>query len=361
MKKYFVSLKTYIALMGSLAFGVLNLLVCFIVWGVFYSAFGGELSFWQGMGLTICICMVTAVLNFAFLYFGMRFFMRPIKRVLDVIKAVASGNFAARAIRKLHPRKQEFVYMHELDELIVNINKMSEQLEHHEQLQKQFVSNVSHELKTPIASIAGFSELIQDETTSGTIKNYAEFINNEANRLNKLCSSMLILSRLDGAKIINLSDEIRVDEQLRQVVIWLSASYAGREFELDLQHCTLFSNASLLTQIWQNLIENAIKYSPQNSKIEIYCHDENEECVVVIKDHGIGMSKEQMDKIFERFYQCEESHKALGSGLGLSIVRQILTLLKCEILYESALGDGTKVSVKIPKNSNSQKNTKEHI
>ena len=177
---------------------------------------------------------------------------------------------------------------------------------------------------------------------------YAASIGAEANRLSKLCTDMLKLTRLDSGAAVCLDETVRIDEQLRQCIISLSQSYEGHEFELDLSPLSVRSNAGLLNQIWRNLIENALKYSRPSGKIFVRCHACDGFAQVIVKDEGIGIAREKLDKIFDRFYQCEESHKELGSGLGLSIVRRALDILGGQIEYESEPGIGTEARVKIP-------------
>ena len=349
MKKYLISLKSFIAFYSSLAFGVINFIVCFAVCMLFCIGIGGKIGgFWDGVALCAIICLITMALNFTLLYFGLKILFRPIKRLLGAITAIANGDFEARAERKIHRYRTDYVYMHELDELVVNVNKMAQKLQKHEQLQKEFVSNVSHEMKTPISSIAALSEMIGGGVSEERAVRYAASIGAEANRLSKLCTDMLKLTRLDSGAAVRLDETVRIDEQLRQCIISLSQSYGEREFELDLSPLSVRSNAGLLNQIWRNLIENALKYSQPSGKIFVRCCACDGFAQVIVKDEGIGISREKLDKIFDRFYQCEESHKELGSGLGLSIVRTALDLLGGQIEYESEPGTGTEARVKIP-------------
>ncbi|MGG7048802.1 MULTISPECIES: HAMP domain-containing sensor histidine kinase [unclassified Campylobacter] len=351
MRKYYVSLKTYVAAFSSLAFGFFSVISCLIIWGIFYHIFGKDLSFYSALLLSVLSCILAVGLNFTLLYFGMKFLIRPIKRIKDTIDAVANGDFSARAERKVHKNLSDYVYMHELDEVIVNLNKMAQHLELNQNLQKEFISNVSHEIKTPIFSIAGLSELMLENPAQNA--HYSALINKEANRLNRLCDDLLKLARLDNSSIVKLDEVVQVDEQLRSSVILLTQKYPNREFVLNLNKANTLSNAPLLAQIWQNLIENAIKYSPDNKPIEISCKVEKSEIEVVIKDHGIGIEAKKIDKIFDRFYQCEESHSELGSGLGLSIVAKISQLLSVKIDVKSKQNFGTQFILKIPKKTHS--------
>ncbi len=160
---------------------------------------------------------------------------------------------------------------------------------------------------------------------------------------------MLHMSRLDNQHIISKIDKIRVDEQIRRVVIMLSQKWSDRDQNFDLSLCDAIveSDKSLLMHVWMNLIDNAMKYSSANSTIYIDECINGNELVVTIKDEGIGIKTEKIARIFDKFYQGDKSHKKQGSGLGLSIVKRILELLGGTIRYESHENIGTTVVVKV--------------
>lgn len=161
---------------------------------------------------------------------------------------------------------------------------------------------------------------------------------------------MLRMSRLDNQQIVVKKDKVRVDEQLRKCIIMLSEKWSDkiREYELDFQELVIQSDSDLLMQIWSNLIDNAIKYSPENSTIWISGKIDEEFLIVTIKDEGKGISIDKQQKIFDKFYQCEESHKKQGNGLGLSIVKRIVELLGGTINCRSEALEGTIMEVKVP-------------
>ena len=210
------------------------------------------------------------------------------------------------------------------------------------------MSNVSHEIKTPVAAITGFSEILLDGNLSEEDqKEYLTLVYQESIRLSNLCESMLQMSRLDHQEIISAKDSVRIDEQLRKCMILLSEKCQEKniEFVPELEEVTLVTDKDLMIQVWINLIDNAMKYSEANTKIYITLTKCEKEIHIVICDEGIGIPNDKMDKIYNRFYQCEESHKKQGAGLGLAIVKRILDLLHGTIHYESEQGKGTKVKV----------------
>lgn len=158
------------------------------------------------------------------------------------------------------------------------------------------------------------------------------------------------MSRLDHQSIVTKTQEVKVDEQIRRCIILLNEKWADREinFEPQLESCCILSDYDLLFQLWTNLIDNAIKYSHLQGTIWIKTKFKDNVLTFTIKDEGIGIPKENLNKIYEKFYQCEESHKKQGSGLGLSIVKRIVELMNGTILCESEAGKGTTMTVTLP-------------
>ncbi len=298
-------------------------------------------------GICLIICCVTVCLTGISLFVRTKKITTPVTRVSEAIMQISEGDFKIRIPHSVKKR-EGYAYENELDELVNNLNKMVSELEGMDYMRKDFMSNVSHEVKTPVAAITGLSEILLDGNLSEEDqREYLSLVHQESVRLSDLCENMLRMSRLDHQEIISENDEIRLDEQIRKCVILLSEKWQMKniEFVLELPAVTIVSEKNLLMQIWMNLLDNAMKYSENNSIIEIGLSQKESEISVSIRDYGIGISPEKQSKIFERFYQCEESHKKQGSGLGLSIVKRILELLGGNIIYESRLGEGTKVTV----------------
>ena len=218
-------------------------------------------------------------------------------------------------------------------------------------MRKDFMSNVSHEIKTPVAAITGFSEMLLDGgLDQAQQKEYLTYLNQESLRLSRLCDNMLQMSRLDNQIILDKKQEVKVDEQLRRCIITLGERWSEKEinFDLQLEKCSVVSVYDLLFQVWTNLIDNAIKYSKQECTIWIRATIENDFLKVSIRDEGIGIPREKQGKIYDEFYQCDESHKKEGSGLGLAIVNRIVELLNGSISHVSDERRGTTMTVLIP-------------
>jgi signal transduction histidine kinase len=218
-------------------------------------------------------------------------------------------------------------------------------------MRKDFMSNVSHEIKTPVAAITGFSEILLDGGLSvEEQQEYLNYLNEESIRLSRLCENMLRMSRLDNQYIVEKKQKVQIDEQIRRCIIVLNEKWSEKNiiFDLQLERNSLLSDYDLLFQVWTNLIDNAIKYSGQDGTIQIFTGIDDGMLTVTIRDEGIGIAKEKQARIFDKFYQCDESHKKQGSGLGLSIVKRILELLEGTIELTSEEGKGTSMTVRIP-------------
>lgn len=295
----------------------------------------------------ILVCLLTIVLGGISLFLFAKHIMKPIKLITNTTQEIAKGDFTIR-ISNPKVSRQKVPYLNEIDELMVNLDKMTSELEGMDYMRRDFISNVSHEVKTPIAVITGFTEVLMDGKLSKEEEiEYLGLLNQESIRLSHLCDNMLRISKLDHLTIVAKKDSVLIDEQIRKCIIMLSEKWSAKEleFDVDMDSISLKSNADLLMQIWLNLIENAIKYSRPKSTIRIRGYQKGASLIVKIIDEGQGISKEKLPKIFDRFYQCEESHKKLGNGLGLSIVKRIVELLDGTIEYQSMEQVGTTVTV----------------
>lgn len=303
--------------------------------------------------VALFVCGLTILFGGTMLWFGSIHLTRPIEEVSHAVKKVAEGDFAVH-IKRNESNRGGYEYANEIDELAENFNTMAAELNGMDYMRKDFMSNVSHEVKTPVAAITGLSEmLLEGGLTTEEQKEFLQLINKESLRLSRLCENMLRMSRLDHQQIVSKSDSIRVDEQIRKGIILLSEKWTDkvRNYHIECDNLVIQSNADLLMQVWTNLLDNAIKYSPDNSNIYITGKIHNNNYLLVqIRDEGDGIRVEKQAKIFDKFYQCEESHKNSGNGLGLSIVKRILELLGGSINCSSEEGKGTVMAVNVPLN-----------
>lgn len=266
---------------------------------------------------------------------------RPISRMTKATARVAEGDFSVRL-----PETSKG----EVGTLMRSFNSMTEKLGKTAYLQKDFISSISHEFKTPIASIRGFAKLLQmpglDEDTRA---DYVNMIANESERLTRLSQTLLRLTSLEQQMTPATLSTFRLDEQLREVILHLAPAWESKDidWQLNLSPVTITSDEDLLRQVWINLIQNAVKFSKPNSVIHINVSESNNAIVDVI-DYGIGMDAKTLERIFDRFYQADSSRSSDGVGLGLCLVKRIVDILHGTIQVHSQLGVGSTFRVTLP-------------
>lgn len=268
--------------------------------------------------------------------------LKPIEKLTEATQKVSSGDFSVRL---------ETIREDEIGNLTNNFNKMVTDLESTERLQKEFIDNVSHEIKTPITSIQGFAKLLEDDNlTKQERKEYIDIINEESDRLLNMTTKMLKLSKLQNQSRITNKEQIDVEEQIRKTISLLEPKWSKKEivFNVSLEQKYFYGDEELIFQVWVNLIDNAIKFSKQKGKINISLKERNNVIEFKIKDSGIGMTEEEQKKIFTRFYQIDKSHSEQGSGLGLAIVKRIIELSDGEIEVKSKQNVGTTIIIRLP-------------
>ena len=267
---------------------------------------------------------------------------RPIEQINEATKKVALGEYDI----ELETKRED-----EIGELTNNFNKMTRGLKSTENLQKEFINNVSHEIKTPVSSIEGFAKFLKDKNlTDEEREEYANIIIEEAKRLENLTGKILKLSKLNNQEIITNKQEIEVAEQIRKAISLLEPKWSKKDIKINvsLEEKTFLGDEDLIFQVWVNIIDNAIKFSNEGESIDIKVYEKDSNINVEIKDHGIGMKEEELEKVYDRFYQIDRSHSKEGSGLGLAIVKRIVELSEGKIEIKSKENKGTTVIVKLP-------------
>lgn len=268
--------------------------------------------------------------------------LSPIKRLSVAMDEVANGNFEVKLEADYRIREIENIYE--------KFNLMTRELRSTEILQSDFVSNVSHEIKTPITSIEGYTMLLQKEETSEESKKlFVEKILFNTRRLSELVGNILLLSKIDNQAIETQKKKFRLDEQIRQVILILEPKWLEKEIEFDveLDSITYEGNNELIYHVWSNLLDNAIKFSPQGGRIRLRLREEEENYVFVIEDEGPGIPQENQQRIFQKFYQADGSRKQEGNGLGLALVKNIVDLYHGEIMVENLPKQGCRFIVKL--------------
>lgn len=268
--------------------------------------------------------------------------LRPLKAFVSATKVISGGDFNVR-LPVAGPQ--------EMRNLAEGFNEMARELGSIETLRHDFVSNISHEFKTPVASIRGFAKLLQKEgLTPRQRQEYIEIIISESERLSNLCSNSLLLSRLDNTQIVTEQSEFMLDEQLRRCILSLGPllDAKGLAAEVSLPEARIYANEEMLHHVWLNLLNNAIKFSPPGGEITVVLAVGHNNVSVSVSDCGCGMDSQTLKHIYDRFYQGDPSRATEGSGLGLALVKRVLELCRGEISVDSAVGAGTTFTVTLP-------------
>ena len=268
---------------------------------------------------------------------------RPLRKILNATDKIASGDFSVR-LRVAHSyhRYDEFDYIME------NLNRTAAELSKTEMLRNDFISNVSHELKTPLTVIQSYAASLQKENIpEDTRKKYAATLQEAAKRLNDLVVNILRLNKLENQAIQPEREEIKLDEELAQTVLRYEELIDAKKLILDcrLDEVKIYSSPSLLELVWNNLLSNAVKFTEEGGAISVTLQKQSGKAVVKVSDTGCGISKATGEHIFEKFYQGDTSHAREGNGLGLALVKKVIDLIGGEIRVESELGKGTTFTV----------------
>ena len=285
----------------------------------------------------VATCLLIGVLVTGLLS---KYFFDPIKKLRVAMDQVAEGDFSIRLEEKSTSK--------EIMEIYTGFNLMAQELSTTEILQTDFVSNVSHEFKTPINAIEGYSTLLQgSENLDGDQREYVDKIQLNTRRLSSLVGSILLLSKLENQQIPTNQKSYRLDEQIRQSVVALETAWVQKDIELDveLERVSYVGNEPMMRHVWDNLISNAVKFSPQGGIVKLRLTRKLRKLIVTVEDQGAGLSGEAQKHIFDKFYQGDSSHKQEGNGLGLSLVKRILTIEKGQIAAENIPEGGCRFTV----------------
>lgn len=269
--------------------------------------------------------------------------MKPMMELVEAVKEIARGNFDVRM--------KESKGLREVREMLHSFNIMAQELSGIETLRNDFVVNVSHEFKTPIASIEGYATLLQSGSLTEEDRNeYTKLIIQSAQKLSTLTSNILRLSKLETQGIIPSKTRFFLDEQLRQALLMIETQWSRKNIELDIELMPVcfYGSEELLLQVWLNLLSNAIKFTPQNGTVLVHLVEKDGNVIVTVSDTGIGIAPEAQKHIFEKFYQGDRTRAEEGNGLGLALVKRIVTLCNGTVSVKSDLGEGSCFNVTLP-------------
>ena len=291
------------------------------------------------LGLYLMFVLAIFAIVFFVVYAQNKKVISIMKKLEEATDEVSKGNFKIQV---------ELTEDENINSYIINFNKMVRELSSMETLQEDFISNVSHEFKTPISVIQSYSKALRHtDLDEKTRKEYEEILDANIKKLTTLTSNILSLAKLENQEIVLKKKEFLLDEQIRQCVVGFQPEWTKKNinFNLDLPKTAYFGSEELISQVWQNLISNAIKFSNKDGEISISIKQEEKNILVSVEDNGIGMTKETLQKIFDKFYQGDTSHSSEGNGLGLALVKRILKICDGEINVSSEKDKGTKFIV----------------
>ncbi len=274
---------------------------------------------------------------------------RPVKQIMAALDKVMQGDFTVRI-----PPVKEFAGETGFNEIIKAINAMTAELQGTETLRTDFIANVSHELKTPLAVMANLSTMLQQPGISNQDRiEYAKAISHSSRRLAALITNILKLNKLENQQIFPKHEEYDLSGQLCESLLQFEDAWEakGLNIETDIDDdVRLCSDAELLSLVWNNLISNAVKFTPEGGTIGVSLKADEENVVVSVSDTGCGISPEVGKHIFEKFYQGDTSHATQGNGLGLALVKRVVDILRFEISVQSIPGQGSTFTVRIKRN-----------
>ncbi len=340
----FQSLRTAVVL---LVMGIMSLTSFILCAVLFIFNIVGDLQ-WTPIILTLSMLLVSIVIGTGMAMVFAKRFLKPIDGLIQATKQIGQGDFSVRI-------EEDPDRTGEMHELVHSFNLMANELESIELYRTDFINNFSHEFKTPIVSIRGFAKQLKNRNLpEEQKKEYLDIIIKESEKLCNMSGNVLQMSKLENQTMVTDKTHFLLDEQIRNCILLLEQQWMEKDIEWDLHlpETGFYGNADLLSQVWKNLLENAIKFVEPGGKIGVHIRSFSESIAIQVFDNGCGMTKDTLDHMFEKFYQGDISHTKQGNGLGLSIVKRIVDLCDGNIIVESQVGIGTLFTLVFPVDSN---------
>lgn len=298
-----------------------------------------SLTMFNVIFLTLIICILYEV------YHRWRV-RRPVKRILDGMEKIMEGDFSARI-----PYLQGEDSGNEYDDIIKGLNHMAEELSGVETLRTDFISNVSHELKTPLAVIQNYGTILQNPDLSEKEQmEYAKAITEQTRKLSALITNILKLNRLENQQIFPEKQDYNLSEQICECLLGFEQAWEKKNLEIETdidEDVMVCQDAELLSLVWNNLFSNAVKFCKEEGTVSVSVKKEKDGVLVSVSDEGCGISPEVGAHIFEKFYQGDTSHATQGNGLGLALVKRVIDIVGGEIHVQSVLGKGSTFLVRL--------------
>ncbi len=268
--------------------------------------------------------------------------------IIEAMNRIAKGDFSVQIEDNLEGDAGM------INELAKSVNTMASELSQMEQMRQEFISNVSHEIQSPITSIRGFAQALQNNHMSAEDRNhYLSIIETESTRISRITENLLKLATLEAESVKFEPKSYCLDRQIRTLILASEPQWISKKIDVDvsLDGVTVTGDEDLLSQVWMNLISNSIKFTPESGKITVDLHQHENNVTFKIADTGIGISEDDQQHVFERFFKADKSRTRAnnsGSGLGLSIVQKIVDMHHGTISVESKIGAGTTFTVSLP-------------
>ncbi|MEH7111694.1 HAMP domain-containing sensor histidine kinase [Neobacillus niacini] len=292
------------------------------------------------------LLVLTILLSIIMVLFSTKYLVKPISKLTKATKSLSNGDFNVELDSTRHD---------ELGELSNSFLRMARKLEQMDDVRKEFISNISHDIQSPLSNIKGYTKLLENESITMEDRwQYITIIHDEIRRLSNLTKQLVLLASLDRSDNFLKKKSFNVSEQIKELARnyqWL-VSEKGIMLSYSLPDVYMFGDPSLLNTVWDNLLTNAIKYNRPDGSIEISLEDKEDSIIVRFKDTGIGLNHSEIERIFDRFYRADTSRTRTieGTGLGLSIVWTIIKLHEGHIQVESKENVGTTFVVELPNN-----------
>ena len=295
----------------------------------------------------LIVVVVLALLCTLIDYFRRKYTVdKPVDAILGGVQKMAEGDFKV----KLAPRHPYGKY-DDLDNIMEHVNTLAAELSKVEMFRTDFIANVSHEIKTPLAVIQNYATALQGELPEDTRREYCKILIDAAKRLTNLVTNILKLNKLENQEILPKFEEVNAGELLRERMVELEDTFEekGLAFDCDIDDAVINTDESFLEIVWNNLLSNAIKFTPSGGEIFVSLKDSADSITLNVRDTGCGMSAETGARIFDKFYQGDTSHSREGNGLGLALVKKVVDILGGNISVKSALGEGSTFTVTLRK------------
>lgn len=323
----------------ALVFAILS--VSLVVSGAFSYLLDITLAQESSFSLVVWLLLFSIVLSTIITSITSKWILSPITKLSKAMNHVAAGDFSVRLKTNSN--------IAEISKTYGDFNVMAQELNATEMLQSDFVSNVSHEIKTPINAIEGYAMLLQEgQLPYEEQSEYVGKILVNTRRLSELVNNILLISKVDNQAIqVDKKQRFRLDEQIRQALLALEPKWTekGTEFDVEMEQISYCGNESLMYHVWINLIDNAVKFGPYGGMVKIRLMKREGQIQFEIEDNGPGIPENMQRHIFDKFFQADSSHKTEGNGLGLALVKRILDASGGRVTVQSLPDRGCKFTV----------------